>query len=430
MKINTNKRLVTIAVIIITALLVLNIIAALYNNSIIEENRRLQKQAEEVKVTISQFAIVIIHNLDLGVRGYALYKKDKYLYPMKFALRDKDSILHIVERSLLMQKYSITEFYQLRDSINAYANLCINMFELFKANKIDEFNRISDLDKGYHLWLQYERFAKKVCQFENEINENAKMKYYAAMRNNYLIQIFLLVICFPTLLFTAVHTNKKFTMEVMLRESEAEKALLLSSQNKILESIVAERTKEIEVKNKTLQIQNDEIITQNEEITAQNDELNTQREALALQNEALVESKRLQLELYTQNLKEKSDMITRISGELDAIRNKVSTEQKQIENFDSILRFNILTDEDWERFKKIFQEVYPNFFAKLRHKFPTITASELRISALIKMKLSLKEAGTMLAISADSVKKSRYRLKKRLGLQEEESLEEYIINQI
>ncbi|HEY8937180.1 MAG TPA: hypothetical protein VIM65_18265 [Cyclobacteriaceae bacterium] len=418
---NVNKRLITTAVIIITALLILNIMATLYNNGIIEENRKLQKQAEEVKVTISQFAIVIIHNLDLGVRGYALYKKEKYLYPMKFALRDKDSILHIVERSLVMQKYPMDEFYQLRDSINAYADLCINLFELFKANNINEFNRISDLDKGYHLWLQYERFAKKVYQFENNINENAKARYYSAMQDDYLIQIFLLVICFPTLLFTAIHTNKKFKIEVRLRESEAEKTSILSSQNKLLESIVTERTREIEEKNKTLQ-------TQYEEIAAQNDTLNKQHEALAQQNEALIESKRLQLNLYTQNLKEKSDMIAHITKELDNVSKKVVPEQKQIEKFDSILNFSILTEDDWERFKKIFQEVYPNFFAKLRYRFPAITASELRLSALIKMNLSLKEAGTMLAISADSVKKSRYRLKKRLDLKEEESLEEFIRN--
>jgi len=425
---NINKRLIAVAVIVITALLILNIVVTLYNNKIIEANRSLQKQAEDVKVTVSQFAIVIIHNLDLGLRGYALYKKDKYLYPMKFALQDKDSLMNIVERSIVQQNYPTAEFFELRDSINAYSALCLKMLKLFEDNNMSEFYRLSDLDKGYHLWLQYERFARKVYQFENEINENAQRRYQAAMRNNYLIQVLLLLISVPTLLFTAIHTNKKFVFEVKLRELESEKAMLLSSQNKMLEQVVFERTQEIESKNKALQIQYEEITAQNEEITAQNDELNQHREDLALQNEILIESKKQQLELYKRNLMEKSDMIQRISTELEILKNKFSPEQEQIQKFNNILHFNILTDEDWERFKKTFQEVYPGFFANLRYRFPVITASELRLSALIKMNLSLKEAAAMLGISTDSVKKSRYRLKKRLGLMDEESLEEFIRN--
>jgi len=423
-----NKSLTTASVISITVLLLLNIGGTLYNNKIIEENRNLQRQAEEIKVTISQFAIIIIHNHDLALRGYALYRKEKYLYPLKFALHDKDSLMNAVERSLVQQHYPTAEFSQLRDSINAFSALTLNMLKLIDANDMAEFNRLSDLDQGYHLWLQYERFARKVYQFENDINEDAQRRYHLALRNNFLLQVFLLLLCVPTLVFTAIHTYKKFVFEVKLKEAEAEKAILLSSQNKMLEQIVQERTREIESKNQALQAQYEEITTQNEEITAQNEELTGHRETLALQNEALSESKKLQLELYTQNLMEKSDMISRISNELEELKSKLSAgqEQEQIQKFSSILQFSILTDEDWERFKKTFQEVYPNFFASLRYRFYSITASELRLSALIKMNLSLKESANMLGISTDSVKKSRYRLKKRLGLLDEESLEEFI----
>jgi len=423
-----NKSLITTSVISITALLLLNIGGTLYNNKIIEENRKLQQQAEEIKVTISQFAIIIIHNHDLGLRGYALYRNEKYLYPIKFAVHDKDSLLNIVERSLVQQHYPTAEFFQLRDSINAFSALTLKMLKLIDTNDMAEFNRLSDLDTGYHLWLQYEKFARKVYQFENEINENALGRYHAAIRNNFLLQVFLLLLCVPTLVFTSIHTHKKFLFEVKLKEAEAEKALLLSSQNKMLEQIVLERTREIESKNQVLQAQYEEITAQNEEITAQNEELSGHRETLALQNEALSESKKIQLELNTQNLMEKSAMISRISNELEQLKSKLSAgqEQEQIQKFNSILQFSILTDEDWERFKKTFQEVYPNFFATLRYRFYSVTASELRLSALIKMNLSLKESANMLGISTDSVKKSRYRLKKRLGLLDEESLEEFI----
>ncbi|HET9433765.1 MAG TPA: hypothetical protein VFO37_08415, partial [Chitinophagaceae bacterium] len=100
--------------------------------------------------------------------------------------------------------------------------------------------------------------------------------------------------------------------------------------------------------------------------------------------------------------------------------------QEQVQNFSKVLHSTILTDDDWEQFKKAFESVYPNFFATLRFRFVDITAAELRLAALIKMNLSLKEAANTLGISADSVKKSRYRLKKKIVLSEEDSLEEFI----
>jgi len=189
--------------------------------------------------------------------------------------------------------------------------------------------------------------------------------------------------------------------------------------NLTLEKLVAERTME-------LQAANEELLAREDEIKAQNDELVKQREELAIQNEALVESKKQQLDLYTQNILEKSEVINRITTELELAKSKPSTEQEQIEKFNQILQISILTDEDWEHFKKTFTDVYPSFFGSLRYHFPDITASELRLSALIKLNLSSKEAANTLGISAESVKKSRYRLKKKFLLQEDDSLEDFI----
>ncbi|HEX5172272.1 MAG TPA: hypothetical protein VFW11_24015 [Cyclobacteriaceae bacterium] len=426
MKHRFENKVLAFSVSVITVLLVLNIIITHHNNNILEHNRNLQKEAEQVKVTISQFAIVIIHNLDLGLRSYALYGKKKYLTPLRFAIEYKDSILGMAEESLRQQQYPLKEFYELKDSIIAYEALCLRLLELYEAKDTAEFNRLSDQDKGYLLWLQYERFSKGVNEFEDQINESAQRKYLAALRNNYLVQISLLLISVPTLFFTFVHTKRKFAVETALRKAEIEKAELLASQNQLLEKAVAERTVEIQTKNKQLQEQYDEIAAANEEISAQNDELTLHREELSRRNRALEESKRRELDLYKVNLLEKSEMIRAISQELEILKGKFSPTPEQIQKFNNILHFSIATDEDWEQFKKAFQEVYPTFFANLRFRFAAITASELRLAALIKMNLSLREAADMLGISSESVKKSRYRLKKRLGLVDEESLEDFV----
>jgi|GEM_PF-5370192 len=136
--------------------------------------------------------------------------------------------------------------------------------------------------------------------------------------------------------------------------------------------------------------------------------------------------KRQQLTFYTQSLIERSETINRINMELEQFKSSISTENIQITKIDKILQSNILTDEDWENFKKSFEEIYPAFFSKLRHKYPAITVSEQRLSALIKLNLSIKEIASMLGISPDSVKTSRYRFKRKLGLTENETVEGFI----
>ena len=94
----------------------------------------LQEQAETIKIATSQFAIIIIHNLDLGLRSYALFKDEKYLYPLHIAIAQKDSILYAVENVLKEQGYPLEEFYVLRDSINAYATDNLKWLYLFQNN--------------------------------------------------------------------------------------------------------------------------------------------------------------------------------------------------------------------------------------------------------------------------------------------------------
>lgn len=421
-----TPKLITIPVALIAMLLLCSIVFTYTNNRVIEENRRIEQQSELVKHTLSQFAIVIIHNLDLGLRGYALFEKDKYLFPMRFALEDKDSLMNIVELQLAAQGYPLGEFQALKDSIDAYAAFTTLLLQLYRDGERDKFFSLSDKDKGYHLWLQYEAFAEKVNAFEDEQIELAYARYNAALRNNYLVQIILFFISVPTLIFTANSTIRKFAIERKLQAAESEKAAILIAQNETLEKSVAARTREIETQHKLLQTQYEEINAQNEEIISQNEELNRHREILASQNEELIESKRRQLELHRDNLMEKSRLLDEVTEELEILKKRLSPDQDHIRKLNQILNFSILTDEDWERFKRAFQDVYPDFFASLRYRFPAITVSEIRLAALIKINLSLKEAANMLGISVDSVKKSRYRLKKRLGLQDEQSLEEFL----
>jgi DNA-binding CsgD family transcriptional regulator len=92
----------------------------------------------------------------------------------------------------------------------------------------------------------------------------------------------------------------------------------------------------------------------------------------------------------------------------------------------SIYTKTILTDEDWNIFREGFEKTYPKYQHRLRNAFPELTPAEERLFLLLKLNLGRKEIADLLGLSVGSIKKSRTRLRKRLQLESEDSLEDFI----
>lgn len=119
---------------------------------------------------------------------------------------------------------------------------------------------------------------------------------------------------------------------------------------------------------------------------------------------------------------------------LDEMSEKVASLKKQADpdmfrEFNQLHRglqetFNI--DKEWENFNVFFEGVHNGFVQRLKSYQPELTHAEVKLCALVKLNLTLKESANVLGISPDSVKTARYRLKKRLLLGKEESLTEFL----
>lgn len=151
-----------------------------------------------------------------------------------------------------------------------------------------------------------------------------------------------------------------------------------------------------------------------------------QQEALEAkrQAEAQAAHAREQLETFTHNLREKTNLIENLQEQLL----HRETNEEQIRHITELSHHVILTDEDWERFKFLFDSVYPGFLHNLKRKSSDITVAELRMAALCKLQLGIKECASILGISPNSVHKTRYRLKQRLGLEQDADLESFIVS--
>jgi tetratricopeptide (TPR) repeat protein len=93
----------------------------------------------------------------------------------------------------------------------------------------------------------------------------------------------------------------------------------------------------------------------------------------------------------------------------------------------NLIDYSFNLDKDWDEFKIYFEGVHKDFFYKLKKANPELSVGELRLCALVRLNLNLKEAATLLNITPDSVKTARHRLRKKLNLPEDSNLLDYLI---
>jgi DNA-binding CsgD family transcriptional regulator len=87
---------------------------------------------------------------------------------------------------------------------------------------------------------------------------------------------------------------------------------------------------------------------------------------------------------------------------------------------------NKTLEKEWENFNEYFGSVHGAFYEKINTKFPELSTSEKRLASLIKMNLTNREIASILNIESASVKMAKYRLKKKLNLEEEVDIQSFL----
>lgn len=87
---------------------------------------------------------------------------------------------------------------------------------------------------------------------------------------------------------------------------------------------------------------------------------------------------------------------------------------------------SIREDDYWGNFLNKLEQTDPLFVKKMIEKHPTLTNNETKVCALIRSKMDTKSIANLLQVSIDGVKKSRYRIRKKLELPPAMKLDLYI----
>lgn len=142
--------------------------------------------------------------------------------------------------------------------------------------------------------------------------------------------------------------------------------------------------------------------------------------------EAELKLARTELVTFAQNIHEKTRLLDELQSKFESSPEAFSNPETTYLYLADLHNQRILTEDDWEQFKSQFDKVYPGFSSKIKMNYPEISQAELRLVLLLKLNLETREIAATLGVSPDTVKKTRQRLRRRLGLSEDDKLEDMV----
>ncbi|MBO0952223.1 two-component regulator propeller domain-containing protein [Fibrella forsythiae] len=158
----------------------------------------------------------------------------------------------------------------------------------------------------------------------------------------------------------------------------------------------------------------------------------SQREIILLQKEQLEQGliqKSEELANSTMTLIQKNELLMQLKDELKQVRgqlgNRLPTDHFQRINY--LIDTNLSSEQDWKLFEANFNKVHEQFLKHLIENHPDLSQGDLKLAAYLRMNLSTKEIAQLLNITHRSVELKRYRLRKKLALDADINLSEFMI---
>ena len=142
--------------------------------------------------------------------------------------------------------------------------------------------------------------------------------------------------------------------------------------------------------------------------------------------EQQLEFKQKELASQILNLTQKNTLLQNLKLQIESLKNEKNGQS--VSKLIKTIQQNVENSDEWDQFLQTFKSIHSSFLMKLHAMSENLTSGEIRIASLMKMNLSSKEIATMLNITDDGVKKARYRLRKKLGLESDINIQDYLLS--
>jgi ligand-binding sensor domain-containing protein/DNA-binding CsgD family transcriptional regulator len=159
----------------------------------------------------------------------------------------------------------------------------------------------------------------------------------------------------------------------------------------------------------------------------------SEKEIVKLRNEKLeaeIAFKNTELASTAMHLVQKGELLGNIKEEMTRIKKNANghTAPDEFKKIMRILSEENKMDKDWEQFAQHFDHVHSGFLTHIKNHYPTLSPHELKLCAYLRMNLSSKEIAQLESISVRGVEIGRYRLRKKLRINTETNLFDFLLN--
>ena len=145
-----------------------------------------------------------------------------------------------------------------------------------------------------------------------------------------------------------------------------------------------------------------------------------------LEEDVIYKSK--ELVNYTMLLVKKRELLAEMQDQLKALKemSKNDTSRQAVHDLLKKVNANLESEEHIKVFEANFERVHQEFFNQLKANFPDLTSKELQLCAFVRMNLTNKEIAAILNLSVRGIETARYRLRKRLGMSQEQDMSQFL----
>jgi AraC family transcriptional regulator, chitin signaling transcriptional activator len=275
------------------------------------------------------------------------------------------------------------------------------MAEIYDAQGMHEkaqkaFDQLKKHQAQDDIFFQSLMMKELVAQHEMNSYKQTMLGLYK--EKYFLIRLtFIFIFIIIVLVLVSMGVYKLMRQQKHIREKEHELALARQQED-------------------TLKIKNAEL-----ELTAKEAEQKTLEAKLESQDQELVYQslKQIYFSQLTATIKEKF-------GPFQRKLNRKKDQEQFEKTLDEVCRE--ASHNPLAEFEQIFLQMHHGFYEKLLEISPQLSRSELQLCALLRMNLPSKEIASLLFLSLSTIDQKRHQIRKKLGLESNQSLNNFLIN--
>lgn len=146
----------------------------------------------------------------------------------------------------------------------------------------------------------------------------------------------------------------------------------------------------------------------------------------AMESEMALEKSRRHITATSVNLQEKDNVLGILKGELSEMRKKGTIDDTDALRLESTIKAHLSEKESDELFADMYGVITPAFATRLQERCGELADSYIKLASYILIGLDNKKIARLMNIKPESVRQSRWRLRQKLNLKDEETMEEIL----